>query len=107
MTKFNPDKHHRRSIRLKNWDYKKAALYFVTICVNNRKNLFGEIKDGKMVANDAGLMIEKNWIDIFERFKNTRLNKYVIMPNHFHAIIQIVGVPLVGTLNKTGQPHKT
>ncbi len=91
----------RKSLRLKHWDYKTAGLYFVTICINNRENLFGEIKNDKMSLNDPGLMINEQWLAIFTRFQNIKPNKYVIMPNHFHAIIEVinnkpVGAPLVG-----------
>ena len=51
---YNPNIHHRRSIRLKEYDYSQNGAYFVTICVQNRECLFGEIVDGEMVLNDAG-----------------------------------------------------
>jgi len=90
-------KNRRKSLRLKHWDYKTTGLYFVTICINDRKNLFGEIKNGKMILNEAGLMVDKQWQHIFTRFKNSKTQEYIIMPNHFHAIIKIIGLPLVGT----------
>ena len=46
--KYNPEKHHRRSIRFKGYDYSQAGLYFITICCQNRERLFGEIKNGKI-----------------------------------------------------------
>ena len=61
--KYNPDIHHRRSIRLKRYDYSQNGAYFVTICVQNRECLFGKITNGKMILNDAGKMIEKYWQD--------------------------------------------
>jgi REP element-mobilizing transposase RayT len=95
--KYNPDIHHRKSIRLKNYDYSKEGLYFITICTQNKENLFGQIIDGKMILNNAGEMIENNYYELFNYFDNINLNEYVIMPNHIHFIIEIVGVPLVGT----------
>ena len=84
---YNPAIHHRRSIRLKGYDYSQAGLYFVTICVQNRQCLFGKILDGEMVLNDAGKMIEKWCIELSHKFPDIALDTYIIMPNHFHAII--------------------
>lgn len=98
---YNPHIHHRRSIRLKGYDYSQAGLYFITICVQDRACLFGEITDGQMICNDAGTMVENEWLKLPERFKNITLHDYIVMPNHFHAILEIVGAPLVGTQNET------
>lgn len=90
--KFNPDIHYRKSIRLKNYDYSLAGLYFITICVNNRLPLFGEIIDGEMLFRDAGIMIETEWHALSHRFEShLNLHEYVVMPNHFHGIIELVG----------------
>lgn len=102
--KYNPNIHHRRSIRLKGYDYSQAGLYFITICVQNRACLFGEIVgaslvDAQMQLNDAGMMVENEWLKLPERFKNIRLHEYVVMPNHFHAILEIVGATLVVAQN--------
>ena len=103
---FDPKIHHRKSIRLKNYDYSQAGLYFITICTENRLHLFGEIVDDSMVLNDAGLMIDKIWHEIPNDFVNIQLNEFLIMPNHIHGIIEItVGAPLVGAQNKSGQPQ--
>ena len=60
---YNPRIHHRKSIRLKGYDYSQAGLYFLTICVQNRLCLFGDVVNGKMILNDAGRMVELNgWI---------------------------------------------
>ena len=83
---YDPKKHHRRSIRLQDYDYSQGGLYFVTIYVQDRKCLFGHIEDGKMILNVAGEMIEKEWLKIPKRFPNMILQEYVVMPNHFHAI---------------------
>ena len=55
--KYDPDKHHRKSIRLKDYDYSQAGAYFVTICTHNKKCLFGDIIDGKMLLNYSGEII--------------------------------------------------
>jgi REP element-mobilizing transposase RayT len=88
--KYNPKIHHRKSIRLSEYDYSQAGFYFITICTQNRWHLFGEITDDEMVLNDAGKMIVNEWLKLKKRFKNIRLQEYTVMPNHFHGIIQIV-----------------
>src|SRR5450759_421613 len=90
MNKYNPNIHHRKSIRLKGYDYSQAGLYFITICCEDRECLFGDIIDGKMNLNDAGIMVKNEWLKIPDRFPYVKLHQYVIMPNHFHAIMEIV-----------------
>ena len=95
--KFDPDIHHRHSIRLRGYDYSTAGYYFVTFCVQGRECLFGEIVDSEVVLNNAGLMIENVWQKLPQRFPNVVLDSSVVMPNHFHGIIIIqppVGAPL-------------
>ena len=118
--KYNPQKHHRRSIRLKGYDYSQAGLYFITICAQNRACLFGNIVVGaplvgaQMVLNDAGKMVETEWLKLPNRFTNIELHEFVVMPNHFHGILEItvgasVGVSLVDTQNtpdtQNGRPE--
>jgi len=99
--KHNSQKYHRKSIRLKGYDYSQEGLYFITIVCQNRTHFFGEIIDGNMILNDAGKMIEKQWLTIAERFDNIVLEEYIVMPNHFHAIVNIpVGATLVVDPNK-------
>ena len=88
--KYNPEKHHRRSIRLKGYDYSQAGLYFITICVKNRACLFGKIINDKMILNDAGKMVNEQWLVLPQRFTNIQLHEHIVMPNHFHAILEIV-----------------
>ncbi len=97
--KYNPNIHHRRSIRLKGYDYSKKGLYFITICCQNRACLFGSIENGNMICNDAGEMIEKEWLKLPQRFTNIALHNYIVMPNHFHSILEIVGATLVVAQN--------
>ena len=106
---YNSNIHHRKSIRLKGYDYSQAGLYFITICVQDRKCLFGKIENGEMILNDAGIMVENEWLKIPDRFTNVHLHEYVVMPNHFHAIMEIaVGATLVVAQhdeNEIGQPQ--
>jgi REP element-mobilizing transposase RayT len=87
MTKYNPNIYNRRSIRLKGYDYAQTGLYFVTLCVQNRECLFGEIINGGMLLNNAGEMIGKWCAELSNKFPDVVLDTYIIMPNHFHAII--------------------
>ena len=89
VNRYDPEKHHRRSIRLKGYDYSRNGSYFVTICVQNRQCLFGEIIDGIMHINDAGRMILKRWLELTHKFPTIDNQPYVIMPNHVHGIITI------------------
>ena len=91
---FDPDKHHRRSIRLKGYDYSRAGAYFVTTCVRDGVCLFGEIVDGTMRMNDYGRIVAEAWRDLGQRFKHIELDEFVVMPNHVHGIIH-VGVPFM------------
>lgn len=89
---FNPNFHHRRSIRLRNYDYAQAGLYFVTICTHERKPLFGKVMEGKMVLNDFGNIAHQTWQQTAVIRPNVVLHDFVIMPNHLHGIIEIVNI---------------
>jgi REP element-mobilizing transposase RayT len=93
MNKYNPDIHHRRSIRLRGYDYSQEGLYFVTLCTQNHECLFGEIADGEMRLNEIGKMIEKWCAELSHKFQDIILDAHIIMPNHFHAIIVNTGTP--------------
>lgn len=88
-SRFDPQKHHRRSIRLKGYDYASEGAYYVTILVQGRRCLFGEIVDSEMHINQYGEIVQKWWDDIPVHFPNVRLGAFVIMPNHVHGIIFI------------------
>ncbi len=80
--KYNSDLHHRRSIRRRNYDYSLAGAFFVTICIKNRECLLGEICNNTVYLSDMGNIIKKSWLKIPEHFKDVRLDRFVIMPNH-------------------------
>ena len=92
----------RHSIRLKGYDYSQAGAYFVTLCTHHRTCLFGEIVDREMHLNDTGHMVKAVWDQLAHRFDNVELDERVIMPNHIHGVIFIVGAPLVGALKGAG-----
>jgi putative transposase len=131
--KFDPEKQHRRSLRLKNRDYSRTGYYFVTICARNRENIFADFCVGsgrpqgsplhremaptpdfaqELILTAAGKIIESNWRKINN--KNIKTDAFVIMPNHIHGIIIIkphafcVGAGLAPTLDVAsdhGQPQ--
>ena len=92
--KYDPPKHHRQSIRLSEYDYGQSGDYYITIVTQDRVCLFGDLEDGDVVLNDAGKMIEKWYFELENKFPDIRCDEYVIMPNHFHAIIINVGADL-------------
>jgi len=95
--KYDPAKHHRRSIRLKEYDYTKAGAYFLTIVTQDRVCLFGEVVDGEMRLNDVGDMVHQEWTNLPNRFPNIDLDAFIVMPNHIHGIIVITdATPIVG-----------
>ncbi|GHT17738.1 hypothetical protein FACS189429_2510 [Bacteroidia bacterium] len=87
--KFNPEIHHRRSVRLRNYDYSGRGLYYITICVQNRVCLFGNVVDQQMILNQFGQIAFDCWQEITTHYPDTKLHDFVIMPNHIHGIIEI------------------
>jgi putative transposase len=84
---YDPQKHHRRSIRLKGFDYSQSSIYYITICVQDKQCLFGTIEIDRMLLNDPGNMVLEQWLKLPLRFPSVILDKFVIMPDHFHGII--------------------
>ena len=82
---------HRRSLRLRGFNYSSEGAYFVTICTQNRECLFGGVVDGEMRLNDVGRVVQIVWNGLSERFPNVELDAFVVMPNHVHGILVIVG----------------
>lgn len=87
MRRYDPEKHHRRSIRLKGYDYRGPGAYYVAINAQNKACLFGEVVDGEMRLNDAGRMIFEEWDALPARFPTVQTNAFVVMPNHLHGIV--------------------
>lgn len=106
MEKFK-DKYRIPSARATWWDYKSAAAYFITICTHHRYPYFGRIENGKMLLSEIGEVAKSEWERTFEIRNDMNLTKaeYVIMPNHFHAIIHIGENEFQIQHQKTGQPN--
>ena len=90
MFQFDPQKYHRRSIRLKGYDYSKQGFYFITICCEDKAKIFGEIIDGKMILNEFGQIANEEWLNTANIRKNCKLHAHIIMPDHIHGIIEIL-----------------
>ncbi|MCZ8201367.1 transposase [Microcystis sp. LE19-55.1A] len=86
---FDPEKHHRRSIRLRNYDYSQPGAYFVTICTYQKQSWFEEIKNGQIYLNQLGKIVADEWLKTCKIPPNFKLDEWVIMPNHFHGIVII------------------
>ncbi len=80
---------HRRSIRKKNHDYCDPGKYFITLVTHNRKPFFGKVIDGKMELNENGKIVLEEWMRTKELRTKMILHEFVIMPDHFHAILEI------------------
>ena len=87
MNRFDPERHHRRTLRLRGYDYSRAGVYAITICTYNRECLFGDVVDGKMFLNDFDRIVLDEWNRIDLVHERIHLDVRVIMPNHFHGII--------------------
>ena len=108
--KYDPNIHHRRSIRLGWYDYSQDGWYFVTMCTRNHTCMFGNILNDQMRLNKAGVMVGTWWRKVGGKFPSVRTDEYIIMPNHFHGIVNIVGAapcgrPITGNNNVYGQPR--
>jgi putative transposase len=81
--------YNRTSLRLPDYDYSVDGIYFITIVIQKHKCLFGSIRDGEMILNNAGLMVDQVCKELPQYIPSVELSPYQIMPNHFHALIHI------------------
>ena len=86
------NKYRGQSTRKQSWDYSSEGSYFITICTKNNQHFFGKIRDGKMILSDIGKVVNDEWIKsiAMRPEMEIELGEFVVMPNHFHAIINIV-----------------
>ena len=99
---YNPAIHHRRSIRLKGFDYSQPAVYFVTLCCYRRECLFGTISQDKTVLNELGMIVRNEWLRSFEIRDELKSDAWVIMPNHFHGLLWL-DRPIVQTQSPSNE----
>ena len=107
MVKFDPQRHHRRSNRLKGYDYSSEGAYFVTIVTWRREFLFGEIVNNGLMLSRYGEVIQKCWEEIPVHFPTVETGAFVVMPNHVHGIIFIVGSRGTVLVPNDDVPHLT
>jgi putative transposase len=89
MGRYNPQYHHRRSIRLRNYDYSQCGRYFVTICIQNRECLLGSISQGHFLASESGKVVQQSLEALQQNHPETTIESWVVMPNHIHFILEI------------------
>jgi len=87
---YDSDKHQRRSIRLKDYDYSQAGAYFITICTHNKECIFGKVVNGEMVLNKCGKVVQEELDRSAKIRREIELDTFVVMPNHIHGIVVIV-----------------
>lgn len=87
--KYNPNIHHRRSVRLRGYDYGKEGMYFITICTQHRVHFFGEVENGEMVLSPFGEIAHREWEKLPERWPHIELGAFQIMPNHMHGVLLV------------------
>ena len=85
---FDPDIHHRKSIRLRTHDYAAGGMYYVTICAEERRRLFGVVVNGRMALNEAGRMVTKWFAELENKFPDVRCDAFVCMPDHVHFVVR-------------------
>src|SRR5437870_1532002 len=84
---YHPERHHRQSLRLNDYDYSQQGAYFVTICTYKRFEVFGEIRDSEMYVSGQGEIAQAMWNTLPNRFPGIELDAFVVMPNHLHGIV--------------------
>jgi REP element-mobilizing transposase RayT len=87
--RFDPGRHHRRSIRLKGYDYSQAGAYFVTIVAWQREMLFGDVVNEEIKLNEMGEIVADKWQWLETQYPYIELGAWIVMPNHFHGILVI------------------
>lgn len=89
--KYQTHNEERKSIRLAGYDYSQPGAYFITICVNKRLSLLGDVVGSAIALSELGRLTDRWWRKLSEKFSNIELDQYTIMPNHVHGVILIVG----------------
>jgi putative transposase len=90
MNQYNHEIYHRRSIRLKGYDYTSCGMYFMTICTHDRHNLFSDIINDELHLNIFGNIVDRHWLNLSKYHSHIDLDEYTIVPNHLHGIVTIV-----------------
>ncbi|MGA7731816.1 MAG: transposase [Chloroflexia bacterium] len=100
MSAYNPELHHRRSIRLRGYDYTQSGAYYITVCTQDRLCLFGDIDDGVLTLNRAVQMVRDVWDELPLYYPDVEVDAIVVMPNHIHGTLVLLDqqeAPRTGT----------
>jgi REP element-mobilizing transposase RayT len=89
---YDPRIHHRRSVRLRGFDYAHDGAYFVTICAESRACIFGEIVSQVARLSAIGEVIESHWHALPRKYPQIELDAFVVIPNHIHGVLWITSV---------------
>jgi REP element-mobilizing transposase RayT len=105
--KFDPKIHHRRSLRLKGYDYTRPGAYFITLVSFQRDEIFGEVVDGEMKLSSLGQVAQEEWLKTAKLSPYVKLfeDEFVVMPNHAHGIIWLAGDADVGARRRRAPTH--
>ena len=87
---YDPEKHHRRSIRLPGYDYRRRGAYFITICTTGRACVFGEVVNDEVKLSRRGMIATECWNDIPNHRPYVELDQFIVMPNHVHGLVWIL-----------------
>ena len=99
-------RHYRRSLRLPGHDYTQPGAYFVTVCTYEGRPSFGRVVEGEMVLSEAGEIAAACWKQIPDHLPHVALDAFVIMPNHLHGILFLVGARHAVPLPRSSRPHQ-
>lgn len=93
---FSPPLPARRSIRLRHFDYTSPGCFFVTLCCHQHRTLFGQIKQGELLASPIGNIVNQQILQWAMRYPQLSLDAFVIMPNHLHLLctLQTCSTPI-------------
>ena len=99
--------HHRRSIRKQGFDYSSHGAYFITLCAHHHQCIFGHVEQDRVRLNGIGQIVESCWNEIPSHSAHAQLDYFVIMPNHLHGIILLVGAQHAAPIStESVEPHK-
>jgi len=105
--RYDPDRHHRRSIRLRGYDYRQTGAYFVTLCSFQRECIFGEVTEDGVLLTGVGRIVQECWAALPEHFPFIALDSSILMPNHLHGVLFRYGVDGLPTAPTPMRPAGT
>ncbi len=86
---YDPERHHRQSVRWRDHDYATGGTYFVTLVTLDRECLFGDVRDGEIRLNELGLIVDREWAHSAIIRPEVTIDVFTVMPNHLHGLVTI------------------